>query len=70
MDNDFNFKNVKCVIVGADKPLCINLLGKCATCPTSNVSNLDFNTIVRTEMKKKVTVKNPTSEACKIKVSV
>ena len=69
MDNDFNFKNVKCVIVGADEPLCINLLGKCAPCPTSNVSNLDFNTIVRTEMKKKVTVKNPTSEACKVKVS-
>ena len=45
----------------------INLLGKCIPQPKENIQEINFETIVRTPIKQKVIVKNPTPKPWKIK---
>ena len=66
LDNDIQFKKVKCSIEGAE-PLFVNLLGKCVSQPKEMMQEVRFDTLVRNVDKKKIMVKNPTAKAWRIK---
>lgn len=69
VDADIRFNKVKCNIEGAE-PLLINLLGKCVEQPKEQIQDVKFTTVVRTQTKQKINIKNTTAEACKIKVTI
>ena len=69
IDNDIRFTKVKCSIEDSD-PLFINLLGKCIPQTKESIQDTKFETVVRTLIKQKVIVKNPTSAPWKIKSSI
>lgn len=69
VDSDIRFNNVLCKIDGSDS-LHINLLGKCIPQPLDSIQDLKFATVVRTQAKNKVTLKNPSADVWRIKVSL
>jgi len=71
LDDDIRFNKVKLEIDGgAADPLHVNLTGKCVPQPKEQVQDIQLSTMVRTTFSKKIPIKVPTTEACKVRVSI